>query len=76
MNCPTCYQDSNVRETRYSGKGTDMIRRRRVCAEGHRFTSYEIAVPDRGKQYSPKAVYEYLQHLVLENSSVVVRRKR
>jgi transcriptional regulator NrdR family protein len=74
MDCKECGASSLVRETRHSGVGTDMIRRRRVCDNGHRFTSYEFAVPDRGKNYSPKAVYEHMQKLVLATSVVKVKR--
>jgi len=74
MTCVECGADSLVRETRYSGGGTDMIRRRRICDNGHRFTSYEFAVPDRGKNYSPKAVYEYMQKMVLATSEIRVKK--
>ena len=38
MNCPKCAAWSSVNETRTS-KGT--VTRRRECANGHRFTTYE-----------------------------------
>jgi transcriptional regulator NrdR family protein len=40
MKCPTCESDTKVLSTR------DDIRRRRVCKNGHRFTTMEIPVPD------------------------------
>lgn len=38
--CPTCAADSRVVDTRWEGNAR---RRRRECAEGHRFTTYERA---------------------------------
>ena len=40
MNCPECGTWSSVKETRG-------IRRRRECANEHRFTTEEIVVPEK-----------------------------
>ena len=39
MNCPDCGAWSEVKDTR---KGAFGINRRRLCANGHRFTSIEV----------------------------------
>jgi len=44
MKCPTCGAWSTVIETR---KSTELgFRRRRECANEHKFTTQEIVVPD------------------------------
>lgn len=40
MICPTCGAWSEVSETRSAKQG--MIKRRRVCANGHRFSTFEV----------------------------------
>lgn len=42
MKCPTCGAWSLVIDTRTKKEG---MRRRRECAEGHRFASLEVVVP-------------------------------
>jgi transcriptional regulator NrdR family protein len=43
MNCPNCGAWSSVKETR-SDKAKTMYRRRRECANGHKFTTEEKIV--------------------------------
>lgn len=40
MNCPTCGAWSEVTDTRAAPN--DMIRRRRACANGHKFATFEV----------------------------------
>ena len=40
MRCPICGGDSDVLDTRHSR--SLVTRRRRACAEGHAFTTYEV----------------------------------
>jgi transcriptional regulator NrdR family protein len=40
MRCPICRKDTNVTDSRPIGDGR-VRRRRRLCALGHRFTTYE-----------------------------------
>lgn len=40
MHCPTCGQYTETNETRITYRF--VVRRRRICANGHRFTTYEI----------------------------------
>jgi transcriptional repressor NrdR len=44
VNCPRCDSQTKTLETRRVPDGA--IRRRRECAKGHRFTTYERAVPE------------------------------
>lgn len=44
MNCGKCGAWSSVAETRKVDGGLT-LRRRRTCANGHRFTTYEVAGP-------------------------------
>ena len=44
MNCPECGVWTVVKEARPSD--TYGYRRRRECANGHRFTTQEVVVPD------------------------------
>jgi transcriptional repressor NrdR len=44
VNCPRCDSSTAILETRQAGEA---VRRRRQCADcGHRFTTYERAVPE------------------------------
>jgi transcriptional repressor NrdR len=46
VTCPRCDASTSILETR-KAEGGDALRRRRRCSEcGHRFTTYERAVPD------------------------------
>jgi transcriptional repressor NrdR len=46
MNCPRCDASTRTLETRRTPEG-DAVRRRRECPScGHRFTTYERAVPE------------------------------
>jgi transcriptional repressor NrdR len=46
MNCPRCDHPTNTLETRKTEAGA-ALRRRRACSScGHRFTTYERAVPE------------------------------
>ncbi len=46
MNCPRCEQPTSILETR-KAEGGAALRRRRECSScGHRFTTYERAVPE------------------------------
>jgi transcriptional repressor NrdR len=46
VHCPRCDSPTTILETRKAEAGT-ALRRRRQCSEcGHRFTTYERAVPD------------------------------
>ena len=46
MNCPRCDHPTSILETRKAEAGA-ALRRRRECAScGHRFTTYERAVPE------------------------------
>jgi transcriptional repressor NrdR len=46
VNCPRCDSSTSTLETRRADDG-QAVRRRRQCSEcGHRFTTYERAVPD------------------------------
>lgn len=42
MNCPQCGQDTSVVDSRVDREGTK-VRRRRVCPQGHRTTTYEMS---------------------------------
>ena len=43
--CPKCNSHTGVTDTRVAGKlRNSFIRRRRECAKGHRFTTYETVV--------------------------------
>ncbi len=44
MNCATCGAWSSVAETRKIDRGYS-LKRTRVCANGHRFASYEVLEP-------------------------------
>ena len=44
MNCPRCSSSTKTLETRRVPDGS--VRRRRECSKGHRFTTYERAVPE------------------------------
>jgi transcriptional regulator NrdR family protein len=44
MKCPRCGAWSDVMETR-ANEGGNVTRRRRVCANNHRFTTLEYAQP-------------------------------
>jgi transcriptional repressor NrdR len=44
VNCPRCDAPSRTLETRRVPDGA--VRRRRECSKGHRFTTYERAVPE------------------------------
>ncbi len=44
MNCATCGAWSSVAETRKTDQGFTLMRRRR-CANGHAFTTYEVVAP-------------------------------
>jgi transcriptional repressor NrdR len=44
VNCPRCDAPSKTLETRRVPDGS--LRRRRECSKGHRFTTYERAVPE------------------------------
>lgn len=46
MRCPTCGAPTEVKDTRPLSAGAT-IRRRRLCANGHRFTTHE-ALPKAG----------------------------
>jgi len=48
MNCPECGAWSSVKETR-SGQAKKMYRRRRECANGHKFTTEERIVTPKDK---------------------------
>lgn len=46
IHCPKCGDDSSwVKDSRSSGTANE-IRRRRVCANGHKFSTYEIIEED------------------------------
>jgi transcriptional repressor NrdR len=46
VNCPRCHSSTAILETRRA-EGGGTLRRRRECTEcGHRFTTYERAVPE------------------------------
>ena len=46
MNCPRCDSSTGILETRRAPDG-HAVRRRRLCSQcGHRFTTYERAVPE------------------------------
>jgi transcriptional repressor NrdR len=46
VNCPRCESSTSILETRKAEGGT-ALRRRRQCSDcGHRFTTYERAVPE------------------------------
>lgn len=53
MKCPACGKPSEVRDTRHAGGRNGeapYIRRRRLCAQGHRFSTIEQpAVGQHGK---------------------------
>ena len=46
MNCPRCDASTKTLETRKAEAGVALRRRRECSACGHRFTTYERAVPD------------------------------
>ncbi len=46
--CPQCGSPTRVRETRMWKKGC-IIRRRRVCSKGHRFSTVELATESAKK---------------------------
>ena len=43
MMCPVCQSDTSVKDSRPQENGT--IKRRRVCASGHKMTTWESTVP-------------------------------
>jgi transcriptional repressor NrdR len=45
VRCPQCQSPTRVAETRSADSGA-AVRRRRVCARGHRFTTFERREPD------------------------------
>lgn len=47
MRCPYCDAWTEVKQTR------DGVRRRRECANGHRFNTVETVEPERPRQTSP-----------------------
>ena len=46
MNCPRCDSPTSILETRKADGGSALRRRRQCTGCGHRFTTYERAVPD------------------------------
>ncbi len=46
MNCPRCNSPSSTLETRKADGGAALRRRRECSSCGHRFTTYERAVPE------------------------------
>jgi transcriptional repressor NrdR len=46
VNCPRCDSPSSILETRKADGGTALRRRRECSSCGHRFTTYERAVPE------------------------------
>jgi transcriptional repressor NrdR len=46
VNCPRCDQPTGILETRKSDGGSALRRRRQCTKCGHRFTTYERAVPE------------------------------
>ena len=44
MNCPICDAWTDIKDTR--NKGT-YVQRKRQCANGHTFTTYEVIVPSK-----------------------------
>ena len=46
MNCPRCESPTSILETRKAGGGSALRRRRECSSCGHRFTTYERAVPE------------------------------
>jgi transcriptional regulator NrdR family protein len=53
MNCPECGAWSSVKETR-SDQAKTMYRRRRECANGHKFTTEERTVTPKDKREENK----------------------
>jgi transcriptional repressor NrdR len=47
VNCPHCDSPTSILETRKAEAGASLRRRRECAACGHRFTTYERAVPER-----------------------------
>ena len=47
MNCPRCESPTAILETRKADGGTALRRRRECSSCGHRFTTYERALPER-----------------------------
>lgn len=54
MKCPTCAAWSNVLDTRDGPHET--IRRRRECANGHRFFTFEMLAPARNPGSMQRAI--------------------
>jgi transcriptional repressor NrdR len=46
VNCPRCESPTSILETRKSDAGAALRRRRECSSCGHRFTTYERAVPE------------------------------
>ena len=46
MNCPRCNSSTSILETRKADGGVALRRRRECSSCGHRFTTYERAVPE------------------------------
>jgi len=46
MNCPRCESSTSILETRKADSGAALRRRRQCSSCGHRFTTYERAVPE------------------------------
>src|SRR6266545_3720457 len=46
MNCPRCESSTAILETRKADSGAALRRRRECSSCGHRFTTYERAVPE------------------------------
>jgi transcriptional regulator NrdR family protein len=70
MNCGKCGAWSSVDETRKADGGLTILRRRR-CANGHRFTTYEVPEPSARPARATIRAAEKRAALAKRNASIV-----
>lgn len=64
MKCPYCNAWTDVRQTREG-------RRRRECANGHRFSTQEVLVVDDGKRAKAIADAVVLKHMTIKEAATM-----
>lgn len=71
IRCPECGEPTRTLDTRTAGEH-NITRRRRVCPNGHRTTTYEIPVPD-GEAAAPTRARRYRDTLEDMQDTMPVR---
>lgn len=72
MNCPQCGAWSNVLDTRTGQYET--VKRRRECANGHRFFTFEMLAPARNPGAMQRALYTVKERRARWDRDQAVRR--